>query len=110
MIQKVTETKDIKVYKLDSLLKQYPQVTRIDYLNIEAEGFEMDILSGLDFDRIAPKVISIEQNDIFNLSDVPGTAVAQFLAGKKYIAFAKNVILPNVATIFYIKSDLLREK
>lgn len=105
VFDQVTRKVDVPVYKIGSLLDQYPQIKDIDYLNIDAEGFEMEILSGLDFSSIPPKVISIEQNNVFTFDDVLSSPVCRLLTGKGYTAFAKNVLLSTVSTVFYMRND-----
>ena len=103
--ESVKRTIDVPVYTLDSLLKKYPDIKNIDYLNIDAEGFEMEILSGLNFEKLKPKVISIEQNDVFTFADVFESSVCNFLSQKGFTPYAKNIILKNISTIFYIQND-----
>ena len=43
-------------------LMQEHGVTSIDYLSIDVEGGELDILQGIDFDRIHVSVIGVENN------------------------------------------------
>ena len=49
------------VRRFDDLLKSN-QVTRIDYLSIDTEGADFEILSSIDFDAIDIKVIGIENS------------------------------------------------
>jgi hypothetical protein len=41
-------------------------VTRIDYLNIDTEGAEYDIIASIDFSKIRIHVISVENNYVDN--------------------------------------------
>lgn len=107
MLGEVKETIDVPVFTVHSLLQQYPEVKTIDYMNIDAEGFEMEILQGIDFNSIVPKVISIEQNNVCSLQDVLASAVNKFLEGKGFSPIAKNIILKDVATVFYAQNELL---
>ncbi|MBI5857854.1 MAG: FkbM family methyltransferase [Sphingobacteriales bacterium] len=104
MDNQVRRTLKIPVFTVDSLLAKYPQIKEIDYLNIDAEGYEMEVLGQMK--SIVPKIISIEQNDIFTLDDVYKTNVYKFLSQKGYKPFAKNLILKNVATVFYVSEDI----
>jgi FkbM family methyltransferase len=103
LLESVQRKEKIAVFRLDNLLKQYPHITEIDYLNIDAEGYELEILRGINFESHAPKIISIEQNEVVSLTDVDSSEVREFLSGKGYIAIAKNVILRDVATVFYVR-------
>ena len=44
------------------LAKSYPQDVEIDYLSIDIEGSEFDLLESIDFDKYKIKVISVENN------------------------------------------------
>lgn len=52
---------EVQCFRMCSLLELYG-VTSIDYLSIDVEGGEYDILLGLDFSRISVKVIGVENN------------------------------------------------
>lgn len=55
----------------------------IDYLNIDAEGHDLNVLKSLDFDRYKPKVISVE---IYarDIEEVLETEIHKFLKRKGY--------------------------
>lgn len=107
MLDHVKKTIDVPVYSLRTLLEMYPEVSTIDYLNIDAEGFEMEILQGIEFDRHSPKVISIEQNGFISLSDVYTSDACKFLEHQGYIAYAKNILHAKVSTVFYLNRKLI---
>jgi FkbM family methyltransferase len=107
MFKNVKRTLEIPVYTLESILAKYPHVSEIDYLNIDAEGFEMQILLGIDFDRTPISIISIEQNKVLTLIDVLNSEANKFLEIKGYVPYAKNLILDTVSTIFYVKMNAL---
>jgi hypothetical protein len=49
----------IKTINLTYLIKKY-QIKKIDYLNIDGEAFDYKIISGLNFKKIRPNLITIE--------------------------------------------------
>lgn len=106
VFEQVKRTLEIPVFTVDSLMKKYPEIKEIDYLNIDAEGFEMEILSGINFDSVAPKVISIEQNDILTFADVEKSEACRLLSNKGYVPYAKNILLKNVSTVFYVNKNI----
>jgi FkbM family methyltransferase len=105
VFDQVKKTFEIPVLTIKSLLAQHPEISAVDYLNIDAEGFEMQILSGMDFGRTAPKVISIEQNNVLTFADVLKSEAYLFLAERNYEPFAKNILLKDVSTIFYVNRE-----
>ena len=49
---------------LNAILAEYaPGVTQIQFLSIDVEGTELDVLAGLDFDRFRPEILVVEAND-----------------------------------------------
>lgn len=52
---------EVQACTMSSLLTKYDLQT-IDYLSIDVEGGEYEVLQGLDFGRVAVKVIGVENN------------------------------------------------
>lgn len=107
ILDRVIRTIDVPVLTLESVLLKHPDVTKVDYLNVDAEGFELEIIQGLAFWPIKPILVSIEQNGTFTLADVLRSDTCSIMESSGYSPVGKNVILPNVATVFYLRSELL---
>jgi FkbM family methyltransferase len=65
---------DVKTISINDLLKKYNCPKRFDYLSIDTEGSEFEILKTLNFKEFYPKIITVEHNfnkknrkKIFNL-------------------------------------------
>lgn len=56
------EIYEVETITLDQLLSEYEAPQVIEYLSIDTEGSEFDILEILDFDRHRPLVLTIEHN------------------------------------------------
>lgn len=61
MISKV-EKIPVKVRTLDYILEQHPEITHIDFISIDTENTELDVLKGFDINRWRPKLMVIENN------------------------------------------------
>ena len=61
-IRQKGEVYSVKTITLDSLLKKYNAPKRIDYMSIDTEGSEWDILEGFPFVNYEIGVITIEHN------------------------------------------------
>lgn len=59
----VVEKKKIKTYTIEHLLKTYCQYNLPDFLSIDVEGFDLEIIKTLDFDFYHPKVICVESHN-----------------------------------------------
>jgi len=105
MLDQIKQTVTVPVYSLDSILAKHPEIRRIDYLNIDAEGFELEILRSLNLSSTRPRVISLEQNGVFTLADIFESEPYRYLDPHGYTPIAKNIILRDVATIFYFRNE-----
>ena len=88
----------IRSYKLDEILT-LNNINKIDFINIDTEGNELDILKSINFNRINPFLFSIEENSFFLEND----------SKKAKISFMKekNYELINIigVTMFFVKKD-----
>jgi len=65
---------------LNSLLEKYfPDVEKIDFVSIDVEGTEIDVLRGFDLERYSPEVLIIEAN-----SEESGQEVTDYLVSHGY--------------------------
>ena len=61
-VNKFPEVKKIKQSTLNKIISDFG-ITKIDYLNIDVEGHEMDVLKGFDIRKIMPTLVSVEIHD-----------------------------------------------
>jgi FkbM family methyltransferase len=47
---------------LDTILKRYPAIDKIDFISVDVEGTEIDVIKGLDIKKWMPKLIVLENN------------------------------------------------
>ena len=104
LISQDDNQKKIKIqsYKLSEILKMQ-NINSVDYINIDTEGNELEVLMGIDFDKINPTLFTIEDNS-FDLNNE---------IKKKKIIFLKekNYELINIigVTMFFVKKDSVSE-
>tara|TARA_X000000368_G_scaffold408147_1_gene388445 strand:+ start:236 stop:958 length:723 start_codon:yes stop_codon:yes gene_type:complete len=61
----VKEVKKIKTRTLDDIIKESPfKDEKIDFLSIDVEGHEKEVLEGFDINRYSPKIVVIEYLDL----------------------------------------------
>lgn len=69
------EKKEIKVYTINELLAKYlPESQKIDFIDIDIEGIELELIKSFDFKKYSPKYFLIEDlnfvnGDFFNYKD-----------------------------------------
>lgn len=98
----VVETLQIPVVTLKQILDEHlPSGTQIDFMTIDAEGFDHEVISSNDWSRYRPRVILVEllNTGIENLEAHP---IAQLLRSQDYRAFAKTY-----NTFFFVANEAL---
>ena len=61
-VRECHQSYEVETIALNDLLKQYQAPARMDYLSIDTEGSELQILQHLDFDRYRFNIITCEHN------------------------------------------------
>ncbi len=103
LIQQTNNQKKIKInsYTLETVLNKNGFL-KVDYLNIDTEGNEIDIIKSIDFDKINPILITLEDNSF----------IADSKEKLEKIKFMKtnNYELINIigVTLFFIRKDYLK--
>jgi len=73
--------KDIQAFSLDEILNRDKyKNTKIDFLNIDVEGADLEVLEGLSFDKFKPELICLEIHD----KEVKKSEIYNFLINKNY--------------------------
>lgn len=107
MMKHVKKVLQVKTSSLkDVLQNQNIPLEGIDYLNIDAEGFDLEVINSNDFEKFRPKVISVEVSPITTVDDVYSNEIYKVLQSLNYVCVAKNFILKSVATLFFIDKAL----
>jgi FkbM family methyltransferase len=86
----VTSTKKIAVRPLAEILDQHvPPGQAIDFLTVDVEGWDLDVLQSNDWERYLPTVVAVEchGNDC---SSVQADPVSELLCPLGYVAVAKT--------------------
>ena len=75
--------KKIKIVTLSSILEKYSEQTKIDFLNIDVEGLDYEILDSNNWDLFKPTLVCIEiQNS--KIDDLKQNKIYKFLIAKSY--------------------------
>jgi FkbM family methyltransferase len=78
------QTKEVAVYPLSEIVSPHLSETqKVDYLNIDIEGLDLEALETYDFEHYAPSVITIELHN-FNLLEARHHPVVKFLINRGY--------------------------
>lgn len=85
----------------DVLDKNMPSNTSIDFLTIDVEGLDFDVLKSNDWSRFRPKVILIEIL-ASNLDSLLSDPISTYLLGMDYRLYAKTL-----NTVFFVSDEFL---
>ncbi|MFA6797554.1 MAG: FkbM family methyltransferase [Candidatus Paceibacterota bacterium] len=92
----------IKTTKLSSVLDKYlPQDKKIDFISIDAEGFDMEVLESNDWNKYKPNYIVIEMHNA-NIEEIKESNIYKFLISKKY----KLISIVYITLIFKHESSI----
>ena len=61
-VQKIDKSYSIRVpaRTLESILDEFTNIPQIDFFSLDVEGYELQVLQGLNLDRYKPKYILVE--------------------------------------------------
>lgn len=94
-------TTELQTKTLDSILKTYlpSDISEIDFLTIDVEGLDFQVLKSIDLIKYQPKVILLEilGNDLSNLHN---HKITQYLEVYNYKVYAKTI-----NTVFFYKHE-----
>lgn len=81
---------DMKTLK-ELLIEFLPKNQKINFMSIDVEGFELDVLKSNDFNLFRPEYILVECHDA-NINEIENNEVHHFLRENKYDLFSKTVL------------------
>lgn len=94
---RIVDTLRVKVNTLARILETYlPAGTSIDFLSIDVEGYDLNVIKSNDWSRFRPACVLVEVLGI-DLEDMPRHPIHRFLSEKMYRLHAKTV-----NTAFYL--------
>lgn len=80
----------VDVKPLKEILNIYLKNYKIDFLNVDVEGMDLDVLQSNDWSKYRPTYILVEilNNNLYEIEKEP---IFQFLKKQNYVVFAKQV-------------------
>ncbi|MDR1324376.1 MAG: FkbM family methyltransferase [Candidatus Margulisbacteria bacterium] len=100
---KLKEIIKVKCLSINDILERNFDKKHIDFITIDVEGMELQILQSLDFQKYAPDFFLIEENDFTNkdFMDYKVTPIYVLLRQHNYIVVAKTM-----RTVIYKKVNI----
>jgi FkbM family methyltransferase len=78
---------EVETISINKLLEKYNCPSKFEYLSIDTEGDEYNIIKNLNFDRYKPRVITIEHN----YETIKRKNIYNFLIKKNYKRIHKDI-------------------
>ena len=102
---KVKEVKKIKTRTLDDIIKESPYKDHeIDFLSIDVEGHEKEVLEGFDINRYSPKIVVIEYLDLsVKKLEIKNLNIDNVIKSDLY----KHMLNNNYNLVNWVHSDLI---
>jgi FkbM family methyltransferase len=89
---RLTGTKAIEAKSLAALLEKHLVTDqKIDFMSIDVEGLDLDVLQSNNWDKFVPTVILTEEYSVASLEAAFKSSTALFLRDRGYELFAKTV-------------------
>lgn len=87
---KIIKTENVKTFPLSHILDKYlSKNKKIDFLNIDVEGNDLEVLESNNWSRYKPEVILVEDID-FDFDNMEKSKIYKFLKKKGYFLKAKT--------------------
>lgn len=87
---KIIKEVDVEVLPLSAIFDTYlPGDMKIDFMSIDVEGLDYQVLLSNNWDKYKPDHILVEEN--INLDELENSAIYQFLKSKDYEFIAKTL-------------------
>ncbi len=83
----IVDIRKVPIKRLDSIFREY-SITKVDYLDIDVEGMEMNVLNSISWDEVTIECILVEQKRM-NLYDIIASKVCAYLRDRGYIPINK---------------------
>ena len=89
---KIINQIEIKTYPLSEIIDKYllNSNTKIDFLSIDVEGFELDVLKSNNWEKYNPSYLLVEELKKDLTEIINDSEVYQFLISKNYKLVAKT--------------------
>lgn len=87
---RVIGMKEISVRKLSDVLEEYCANRSIDFMTIDTEGYDLDVLKSNDWSRFRPRVVCVETAQITRAISKKKASINEFLTKNGYKQYLDN--------------------
>lgn len=99
---KVKEVIKMSIVHVNSILEKYFPEKAPDFISLDVEGLDLEILKSMDFDKYRPKLICVETMRYDeNQNHYKTNEITEFMIGKNYFVYGDTYV-----NTIYCKNDL----
>lgn len=88
---KIIQTIEVKTLKLETIFNQYIGSNEIDFISIDTEGNDLNVLKSNDWKKYKPKLILVEELKNKQFHDLINSELVTFLKEHNYSIVAKTI-------------------
>lgn len=100
---KIIKKTKIPVYSLKSILDKYlTKNDRLDFFDVDAEGYDLEVLKTNDWVKYRPKVVLVE-TDISIKTDI-SSEIVKYLESQNYKLLGKSIINGDLGNLFLVSN------
>lgn len=97
---KIVEKKDVETVSLQKILEKHIKAGEIiDFLDVDVEGFDLEVLQSNDWEKFRPRIILVESDKC--LKDDLQSEITKYLEQKEYKIISKMLINGNLGNVFF---------
>ncbi|GAA4815357.1 FkbM family methyltransferase [Litoribaculum gwangyangense] len=101
LVDKIVKKIEVPIYSLEHILSKHIKSTdRLDFFDIDVEGFDLEVLKTNNWNLYRPKVILVE-TDLSIKEDV-NSEIVKYLDTKNYRLIGKSIINQDLGNLFFI--------
>ena len=89
IVFKNLKNKKIITKKFDDVVKKFTNLPKINFLNIDCEGHDYNVLSSINLNRYSPELICIETHEVNNKETVTCHNIIKLLNKHQYKIFKR---------------------
>lgn len=102
---KIKQTIEIPTYSLKHILENHlVKGDRLDFFDVDVEGFDLEVLKTNDWELYRPKVIIVETD--LSLKEDLTSQIVNYLDSKAYKLIGKSIIMGDLGNLFLIDKRL----
>lgn len=105
LIHKIIKTIAVPTLSLKTILDtKIKKNDRIDFFDIDVEGFDIEVLKSNDWEKYRPKVVVVETD--LMLQDDLNSQIVNYLKLQNYRLIGKSIIMGDLGNLFLIDNRL----